>query len=222
MNTLPQTPSAEAVIATLRAHEAGLRQVGIMSLSVFGSVARGDGDAGSDVHQMGRLDPAARIDLVALTGLERRLTQLLGRRVDLVPEPIEGLGCAAISSGTAGLPSERHDPVDVLPDRVDKAARIAGYVQGIGKPTSQACGRTRDAVERCLERICEAVFRLRDAAEALMPGHSWGDIREMGNRLRHAYDRISLDIVWAAVDDRFPALVADAQAAADRLRPLAD
>jgi uncharacterized protein with HEPN domain len=47
----------------------------------------------------------------------------------------------------------------------------------------------RDAVERCIERVCEAAYRLGQRAEELMPGQPWGDIRGMGNRLRHAYDR---------------------------------
>ncbi len=36
-------------------------------------------------------------------------------------------------------------------------------------------GRTRDAVERCLEQICEAAFRLDDEASLLMPNQPWGD-----------------------------------------------
>ena len=32
-----------------------------------------------------------------------------------------------------------------------------------------------------------------------MPGQPWGDIRGMGNRLRHAYDRISLNVIWHTV-----------------------
>ena len=70
-------------------------------------------------------------------------------------------------------------------------------------------GRTRDAVERCIERVCEAVYRLADRAETLMPGHPWGDIRGMGNRLRHAYDRLDLDIVWNTARERVPTLAAD-------------
>jgi hypothetical protein len=35
--------TAERVIVTLRAHEAELRQAGLRSLSLFGSVARGEG-----------------------------------------------------------------------------------------------------------------------------------------------------------------------------------
>ncbi len=83
------TDLAEDVIATLRAHEAELRHAGIRHLSLFGSVARGDADAGSDVDLAVVLDPKARIGLFALGALERRLAELLGRKVDLLPEPVE-------------------------------------------------------------------------------------------------------------------------------------
>ena len=80
---------ADQVIATLRAHEAELRKAGICHLSLFGSVARDDAYDGSDVDLAAELDPGARIGLFALTALERQLTSLLGRQVDLLPEPIE-------------------------------------------------------------------------------------------------------------------------------------
>lgn len=80
---------AGQVIATLRAHEAELRRAGICRLSLFGSVARGDAEADSDVDLAAELDPAARIDLVRLVALERQLAELLGRSVDLLPEPVE-------------------------------------------------------------------------------------------------------------------------------------
>ena len=71
----------------------------------------------------------------------------------------------------------------------------------------------RDAVERCLERICEAAFRLGEKAAELATSQSWGDMRGMGNRLRHAYDRIDLDVLWNTVRDRLPSLKADAEQA---------
>jgi predicted nucleotidyltransferase len=80
---------AEHVITTLRAHEAELRRAGIRRLSLFGSVARGDAEADSDVDLAAELDPDARIGLFALAALERRLSELLGRPVDLLPEPVE-------------------------------------------------------------------------------------------------------------------------------------
>jgi uncharacterized protein with HEPN domain len=74
-----------------------------------------------------------------------------------------------------------------------------------------------DAVERCLERICEAAFRLGDRADELLPAHPWGDIRGLGNRLRHGYDQIDINIVWNVVSERQPSLKADAVAALEGL-----
>ena len=81
--------TAERVIATLRAHEAELRQAGLRSLSLFGSVARGETEADSDIDLAAEFDPAARMDLLQLTALERRIAELLGRPVDLLPGPVE-------------------------------------------------------------------------------------------------------------------------------------
>ena len=83
------TRTADAVIATLRAHEAELRAAGIRRLSLFGSVARGEDDERSDVDLAVELDPEARVGLFALAGLELRLGDMLGRRVDLLPLPVE-------------------------------------------------------------------------------------------------------------------------------------
>ena len=83
------TDLAGQVIATLRAHEAELRRAGIRHLSLFGSVARGDAEIGSDVDLVVEFDPAARMDLVRLVALERQLAEVLGRPVDLLPEPAE-------------------------------------------------------------------------------------------------------------------------------------
>ena len=50
---------------------------------IFGSVARGDDTAASDIDVMVDLDP--EVGIVRLIGLERHLSELLGRPVDLVP-----------------------------------------------------------------------------------------------------------------------------------------
>ena len=48
-----------------------------------------DAEAAGDVDLTADLDPAARMDLFRLTALERGLGNILGRRVDLLPEPVE-------------------------------------------------------------------------------------------------------------------------------------
>jgi hypothetical protein len=87
--TTVMTDLAEHVIAQLRAQEAELRQAGIIRLSLFGSVARGDESGDSDVDLVAELDPQAKIGLIALSALERRLQLLVGRKVDILPEPVE-------------------------------------------------------------------------------------------------------------------------------------
>lgn len=89
MDAAGTTDLAERVITTLRAHEAELRAAGIRRLSLFGSVARGDNEADSDVDLAAELDPAAKIGLFRLSALERRLAELLSCPVDLQPEPVE-------------------------------------------------------------------------------------------------------------------------------------
>jgi GxxExxY protein len=48
------------------------------------------------------------MDLFRLTALERRLGNILGRRVDLLPEPVEKPRPQPISIGTAGAPSSSY------------------------------------------------------------------------------------------------------------------
>lgn len=73
----------EQVLATLRAHEQELRASGIVRLSLFGSVARGE--RGNDVDLMAEFDPAREFSLLDMVGLENKLADILGTAVDLAP-----------------------------------------------------------------------------------------------------------------------------------------
>jgi uncharacterized protein with HEPN domain len=117
----------------------------------------------------------------------------------------------------AGVPSE-HDPADCLADIIENAERVEEYLGDTGRTAFAANGLMRDAVERCIERVCEAAHRLGGRAVELMPNQPWADIRGMGNRLRHAYDRISLDVIWNAVRNDLPSLASDARRALARLQ----
>ena len=59
-----------------------------------------------------------------------------------------------------------------------------------------ADSRTRDAVERCLERLSEAAAKLGAQADELAPGPPWHAIRAFGNVLRHAYDQVDPGRIW--------------------------
>jgi uncharacterized protein with HEPN domain len=112
----------------------------------------------------------------------------------------------------------RHHPTDSLADIIENAERIERYLVGMDRAAFAGNGLMRDAVERCMERVCEAAHRLGEQAATLMPGQPWGDIRGMGNRLRHAYDRISPDVIWNTARHDLPSLAADARRALARLQ----
>jgi uncharacterized protein len=80
------------VLATLRAHEAELRDAGVVALSVFGSVARDEAGAASDVDVLVRLQDAVRRSgfryFGVLATLEQRLHDILSAEVDVVAEPV--------------------------------------------------------------------------------------------------------------------------------------
>jgi predicted nucleotidyltransferase len=82
-------PNADDVIAILRAHEVELRAAGVRHASLFGSVARGDASPDSDVDLAVELDREAHIGLIGLCGLEQRIGDMVGWKVDLLPLPVE-------------------------------------------------------------------------------------------------------------------------------------
>ncbi len=71
------------------------------------------------------------------------------------------------SIGTEPLPSDR--PVRRLLDIVENGQAIARYTEGMDGTTFEENALVSDAVERCLERISEAVAKLGDQAAALLP-----------------------------------------------------
>jgi predicted nucleotidyltransferase len=77
---------AEEVIAKLRSHETELRQAGLLHVRLFGSVARGEADEASDVDLLADFDEGKRLSLIDVIGLENRLSDLLGVKVDLIQE----------------------------------------------------------------------------------------------------------------------------------------
>jgi predicted nucleotidyltransferase len=86
------TMKRDEVIAALRAHEPELKAAGVASLSLFGSVARGDENEGSDVDVVVRLTEEASQGGFAYFGrldaLRDRLSAIVGHPVDVITEPV--------------------------------------------------------------------------------------------------------------------------------------
>lgn len=97
-------------------------------------------------------------------------------------------------------------PAQRFEDILENIEAIAQYTQGLDQTSFMADRKTRDAVERCLERISEAAAKLGPVAAIRAPDQPWPQIKALGNQLRHAYDRLRGDILWQIVTQDLPNL----------------
>jgi uncharacterized protein with HEPN domain len=83
---------------------------------------------------------------------------------------------------------------------------IEDFISGMDFDAFREDPKTIAAVERKLLVISEAAVRLGEHAAALCPEQPWHKIRATGNWLRHAYERVNLEIVWGTVKNDLPPL----------------
>ncbi len=69
----------EQVLSTLRAHKAGLRRRGVIHAAVFGSTARGEATAASDVDIVVDIDPERSLGVFEFVSITRYLQELIPR-----------------------------------------------------------------------------------------------------------------------------------------------
>lgn len=79
----------DEVIATLRQHEPELKKLGIESLALFGSVARGEQRPDSDIDLVVVFDAGALVSLLDLSRVKSTLAEMLEAPVDVTVAPIE-------------------------------------------------------------------------------------------------------------------------------------
>jgi len=75
------TPKEPAAI--LKENRAVLKDHHVKAIYLFGSVVRSEDKPGSDVDILVEFQPEARVGLFGLARLQRRLSEILGRPVDL-------------------------------------------------------------------------------------------------------------------------------------------
>ena len=96
---------------------------------------------------------------------------------------------------------------DWLRDIIDNGDWIATYVGGLTLDEFVADRKTRDASERCLERIIEASVRLgTERIARIADGQPLHKVRGLGNVLRHSYDAVDAKLIWDTLTEDVPAL----------------
>ena len=98
------------------------------------------------------------------------------------------------------------EPEQRLRDILENISRIRSYIQGLAAEQLFVDHKTQDAVERCLERICEAARKLGDVLDAKYPEAEFPKLRQLGSVLRHDYDYIDADMLWRSITERLDPL----------------
>ena len=76
--------NAHEAISILRSETDLRREFSVRSLRVFGSIVRGEAGPDSDIDILVEFETDARVGLFEFARLQRRLSEVLGRPVDLV------------------------------------------------------------------------------------------------------------------------------------------
>lgn len=105
------------------------------------------------------------------------------------------------------MPTKR--PLIRMRDIVENGQAILRYSHGMELGDYVHNNLVKDACERCFSRLSEAAVKLGPLAEELFPSHNWNGIRNFGNILRHDYPDVLDDVLWAAISQHLPRLLAE-------------
>jgi uncharacterized protein with HEPN domain len=97
-----------------------------------------------------------------------------------------------------------------------QAARLDDIGEAIAKVQRFLAGKmfedfsndslTHDAVVRNLEIISEASRHLTSETKAQAPEVPWRNVADIGNWLRHAYEKVNDPVLWRTIVDDLPVL----------------
>lgn len=121
-----------------------------------------------------------------------------------------------IGTGSVSSDKERRR----LGDIVTNVDAIDEYLSGPGSSPSMVNRMMIDAVERCMQRITEAVVQIgADRFAKIAPDVSFSEVKSLGNRLRHDYGNIDQELILNTVRDDLPPLRQACIASLERADP---
>ena len=99
---------------------------------------------------------------------------------------------------TVRTPQERLADIALAIEKIDR------FLEGKSFRDFSDNELIHDAVVRNLEIISEASRHLTDALKATAPEVPWRKVADMGNWIRHAYEKIEDQILWDTILDSLP------------------
>ncbi|MEQ8227946.1 MAG: DUF86 domain-containing protein [Rhodospirillales bacterium] len=110
-------------------------------------------------------------------------------------------------------------PAQRLNDVLDNIARIRSHIRDMDEPAFLVDIKTIDAVERCFERIAEAMRKIGGRYDEVYPDLALQGLRDFGSVLRHDYESIEPSRLWVFATEELHRLEAMARAELVKLPP---
>lgn len=215
----------QTVAALLRGGAGDWRPLGVTRIRVFGSVARGEADAASDVDLLLDFASEAGVGLLHLMRVRAVLEDLLSRRVDAVTEaslrpPLRGeiLADAVDVMDVPAALAPTHRPKRWrwrLFDLLATLDRLSELTAPLTLTTFQMRGEVQDAALLGLLRLGETTKYIPQSVQDRHPEVPWAYLRDVRNLIAHDYFSIEPALVWRTVREELPALRPLLQALAD-------
>ena len=201
------------MLALLKERESEWKALKVTRVQVFGSVARQEAGAESDVDVLLEFAPGA--GLLTLARAREYFEGLLGYRTDAVTE-------AGLKPPL--LREVRLDAVDVLEPRPHphresrkrwkwRVYELLEHIDALKTYTAphtlesfSADQQTRDAVLLRLLRIGEGTKYLPQHLQDLHPELPWANLRDVRNLIAHDYFGLDPALVWVSASQEMPKL----------------
>ena len=105
-----------------------------------------------------------------------------------------------------------HDPLSSINHMLDHAREARSLVAGRSRADLDADWSLAMLLTHLMEIFGEASARISNAFRETHPEFDWQEAADFRNVLIHQFDTISYDIVWEAVQDELPSLIAQLEA----------
>lgn len=206
-----------ATVAGLLAEGApAWRALGVERVRIFGSVARGEATAASDIDLLLDFAPGEEYGLLHLMRVKALLEDLLGRRVDVVTEaslrdPLRGeiLADAVDVLEMPPVPQVTHREKRWrwrLFDLISALDRMMGATAPLTLTTFRRDEWIQDAVLLGLVRLGETTKYVPQSVQDRTPRIPWAYLRDIRNLIAHDYFSIDPALIWHTVRKELPAL----------------
>jgi uncharacterized protein len=198
----------------LREYQTGWQALGVSRVRIFGSVAREEASAGSDIDVL--LDFREPAGLIALARAQEYFEHLLGRRTDSVTQAglLPALRGAVMQDAVDALGDEvapRPGPARRWRWRLERltlaASRVHGLVQTRSEADFLADPLAQDAALLNLLRLGEGTKFVPQAVQDSHPAVPWQALRGMRNLIAHDYFGLDPAMIYATAAHELPALL---------------